>query len=174
MQTSPTFQLSDYQRAILNEMETSCWVLLNEQKSDSKVELKTAPPVASDNPISVSMPSSPVSKDSALAKLAALKQVTQELTSAKSTDKVILAITNELPNFSKDILLALELEAREQIPVTTEQVSDYVDYPLAWKQAESISLIENLLSTPALSKINNANSKKQLWHVLQVLIKNKK
>lgn len=170
MQQSSNVHLSDYQRAVLNEMGVSCWQKIDQQKisPESVVGISPQPKVEEQT---LKVASQKTSSENALARLAALKKPIAEVKTAQKIDSVLFALTNEHPLFLKDVLLAIGLEKIEQISISAEQIPDYSDYPLAWKQADEISVNEKILSTPTLSALQTPSNKKQLWKALQSLIK---
>lgn len=163
MENTSAFVLSDYQRAILHEMDISSWQLANVEqsleKSLEKAENQSLEVVATTTPASTS-------KDDALAKLKQLKQQTQTV---EVTDSVLVSFSpndTQLAIFT-DVLIALGLEAKPQKHISTDQLSHYSGYPLSWTQGEKVSLNDKQLITPALTELHHPNTKKQLWQQLQ-------
>ncbi|MFT7411697.1 MAG: DNA polymerase III psi subunit [Paraglaciecola sp.] len=158
MEITSHIVLSDYQRAILNEMGISLWHLFDEVPTNTKVEnsicevITVLPEVTS--------------KEDALSKLKQLKVQTQ---TTEPTDSILVTFTpseTKLQIFT-DVLIALGLEGKQQKHISTEQLSLYSDYPLTWTQAEKVSLIYKQLITPALSELQHPEIKKRLWQQLQ-------
>ena len=158
MENTSHLVLSDYQRAILNEMGISSWQLANEEQTQVALDNQT-------HEIAATSPDVKSTED-ALAKLKQLKVQTQ---TRESTDSVLLTF---LPSDTKfqiftDVLIALNLEARQQKHISREQLSQYSDYPLSWTQGEKVSLNDKQLTTPALAELHQPDTKKQLWQQLQ-------
>lgn len=177
MQESSKLHLTNYQLAVLTEMGVSSWQLLGQQQT---VEQKSMGLSSQNDNSQIEQPmkvaEQVVSKDTALARLAAMKTpiekpITVPAKTIQKTDNVLLAVNNELPLLMHDVLLALDLEHVEQVLIDATQVPDYAEYPLAWKQAEQVHVEGKVLSTPSLPALQNAQSKKQLWQAIQSLIK---
>ena len=148
--------LSHYQRAILNEMGISSWKLVDEEQTQTRVKCQSN--------LAAITSSEVTSKEDALSKLKQLKtQITE------TTDSVLITfpqIDTKLQIFS-DVLISLGLETKQQKYISTEQLTQYSDYPLSWVQGEKASLSHKQLITPALSELNYSDTKKQLWQQLQ-------
>ena len=159
MENTPQYVLSDYQRAILNEMGISSWKLVGNEATQSKVE---------DVLLAVATVTSKItSKETALAKLKQLKAQTSS--TIDISDLVLVTFLHkdtELKIFS-DVLLSIGLEAKQQKYIPTEQLGQYSDYALIWTQGEKVSLKNKQLITPALAQLQHCDSKKQLWQQLQ-------
>ncbi len=150
--------LSDYQRAILNEMGISSWQLADEEQTQAKAESQTVEAVATSSKV--------IPKEDALAKLKQLKVQTQ---TSKATDSVLVTFLqsdSKLQIFT-DVLIALGLEANQQKYISTDQLSLYSDYPLSWTQGEKVNLKHKQLITPTLAELQHSDNKKQLWQQLQ-------
>jgi DNA polymerase III psi subunit len=162
--------LSDYQRAILNEMGITSWQLVNEQQTQEKVDNKP-------HKILVTV-SEVTTTENALAKLKQLKTQTQTQTQKPEiTDSILVTLSTkdvQLQVFT-DVLIALRLETKSQKHISTEQLSCYSDYPLSWAQGEKVSFDDKKLTTPALSDLHHPDTKKLLWqrlHSASSLLKN--
>jgi DNA polymerase III psi subunit len=150
--------LSDYQRAILNEMGISSWQLASEEATQVKVV---------NQPLeNVNTSSDVISKTDALAKLKQLKLQTQRF---ESTDSILMTFSASDIQFQifTDILIALGLEAKSQKHISAEQLNHYSGYPLSWTQGEKVSMNSKQLITPALVELHHPETKKQLWQQLQ-------
>ncbi|MCF2946898.1 DNA polymerase III subunit psi [Paraglaciecola aquimarina] len=180
---TPKFNLSNYQRAMLTEMGISCWQLFEHKEA---VEL-TADLSETKQAIKLQEIKQRVSQDSALAKLAALKSSNTRTTGPNSntqvdvplvtkkqaTDQILLAMKHGSSVWLQDVLLAMGLYGAEQTSIEATQIVEYFDFALAWKQGEKIKLEGRVLTTPALSEMQSAKNKKQLWQVIQGFIKQK-
>jgi DNA polymerase III psi subunit len=158
MEITSNLVLSDYQRAILNEMGIASWQLVSEEATQVKFV---------NQPLeNVTISSDVISKTDALAKLKQLKQQTQKL---ESTDSILMTFSTgdtQLQIFT-DILIALGLEAKLQKHISIEQLNHYSGYPLSWTQGEKVSMNSKQLITPALAELHHPETKKQLWQQLQ-------
>jgi DNA polymerase III psi subunit len=161
MQNTPHLLLSDYQRAILDEMGISSWRMTDQDQTQVKIENPTFKPVVASTNVK--------SKEGALAKLKQLKAQTQ---TRETTDSVLVTFPqsdSKLQIFA-DILMALGLDAKQKKYVSTEQLDHYLNYPLSWSYGEKISFGDKLLITPALSELHHTAAKKQLWQQLQSIL----
>ncbi|PKH00743.1 DNA polymerase III subunit psi [Paraglaciecola sp. MB-3u-78] len=158
MENTSHLALSDYQYAILNEMGISSWQLTSEQQTQVKVD--------NQSPEVVTKSSDVTSKEDALAKLNQLKIQTQ---TSEATESVLLTFTLSDTKFQMftDVLIALDLDAKPQKHISTEQLSHYSGYPLSWTQGEKVSFNHKQLITPALTELHHSDTKKQLWQELQ-------
>ncbi|MFT5923245.1 MAG: DNA polymerase III psi subunit [Paraglaciecola sp.] len=158
MESTSNLVLSDYQRAILNEMGIALWQLASEDATQVKFV---------NQPLeNVSISSDVISKTDALAKLKQLKLQTQKF---ESTDSILMTFSTsdtQLQMFT-DILIALGLEAKSQKHISTEQLNHYSGYPLSWTLGEKVSMNSKQLITPALGELNHPEIKKQLWQQLK-------
>jgi DNA polymerase III psi subunit len=159
MEKSSYLALSDYQHAILNEMGISSWQLASEEKTQVKVDNQPPDVVTSSFEVT--------SKEDALAKLKQLKVQTQ---TSEAIDAVLVTFPPSVTNLQMftDVLIALDLEAKPQKYISTEQLSHYKAYPLSWTQGEKVSFNHKKLVTPALIDLLHCDTKKQLWLELQV------
>jgi DNA polymerase III psi subunit len=158
MQKTSPLLLSDYQRAILNEMGISSWKLKGEEQTQAKVETQPTETVATSSNV--------IPKEDALARL---KQLKVEPQKSEVTNSILVTFS---PNDIKfqiftDVLIALDLDAKQQKHISTNQLSHYSGYPLSWTQGEKVSLNHKQLITPALAELHHADTKKQLWQQLQ-------
>ena len=166
MENNSHLVLSDYQRAILNEMGITSWQLVNEQQTQEKVENKAHKVLVTVSEVT--------STENALAKLKQLKTQTQK---PEITDSILVTLSTkdvQLQVFT-DVLIALGLETKPQKYISTEQLSCYSDYPLSWAQGEKVSFDDRKLTTPALSDLHDPDTKKLLWqqlHSASSLLKN--
>jgi DNA polymerase III psi subunit len=158
MENTSHLVLSDYHRAILNEMGISSWQLVGEEQSQVKVENQSHKMVA--------IPSKVKSKEQALARLKQLKVQTQ---TSEVTDSVLVTFSKSDTNLQMftDVLIALGLENKQQKHISTNELNYYSSYPLYWTQGEKINLKHQQLITPALSELHHSDTKKQLWQQLQ-------
>jgi DNA polymerase III psi subunit len=150
--------LSDYQRAILNEMDISTWQLSSEEQIQAKADNQI------DDSVDASLEIDP--KVDALAKLKQLKVHTQ---SKKATDSVLVTISQaetKLQVFT-DVLIALGIEAEDFKLVAIDQLGHYIDFPFSWTHGEEVSFHNKQLITPALNELTHSDTKKQLWQLLQ-------
>jgi DNA polymerase III psi subunit len=159
MEKTTHIELSDYQRAILNEMGVSSWRLADGEPTTSKVENSNFEVVAPTSQASVS-------KEDALTKLKQLKVQTQ---ATEVTDSVLVTFSQNDTSLQifADVLIALGLEAKQQKHISSEQLNHFSGYPLSWTQGEKVSMRDNQLTTPSLVELNNSDTKKQLWQQLQ-------
>ncbi|WP_339726126.1 DNA polymerase III subunit psi [uncultured Paraglaciecola sp.] len=158
MENTSHLVLSDYQRAVLNEMGIVSWQLVNQKQNQPKVENQTSDPVVTSSDV--------VSRVDALEKLKQLKVQTQK---NETTDAVLVTCSQsdaQLQIFT-DVLIALGLEAKELKYVSTEQLSHYSDYPLSWVIGDNLGFQNKQLITPPLSELYQSATKKQLWLQLQ-------
>jgi DNA polymerase III psi subunit len=161
MENTSHLELSDYQRAILNEMGISAWKLFDEEHNQVKVESQ---------PINALSNASKVkSKVDALAKLKQLKVQTK---SVESTDSVLVTFPQSAEKLQifHDVLISLGLESRPLKYISEDQLSQYSGYPLYWTQGKTISLKPKQLITPALVELLHTATKKQLWQELQSVL----
>ena len=158
MENTSHLALSDYRRAILNEMGISSWRLASAEQTQVKVD-NQPPDVATTS-------SDVISKEDALAKLKQLKVQTQ---TSEATDSVLITFSPRDTKFQMftDVLIALDLEAKPQKHISTDQLSHYSGYPLGWTQGEKVSFHHKHLITPALIELDHSDTKKQLWQQLQ-------
>jgi DNA polymerase III psi subunit len=158
MENTSHLALSDYQRAILNEMGISSWLVSSEEQNQAKTDNQINDTVDSSSEI--------VPKVDALAKLKQLKVQTQ---TNKITDSVLVTCSQSDTrlNVFTDVLIALGLESKELKLVSIDQLSHYVDYPLSWTQGDEVSFQNKQLITPALVELTHSDTKKQLWQQLQ-------
>tara|TARA_R110002167_G_scaffold38504_3_gene120012 strand:- start:1189 stop:1689 length:501 start_codon:yes stop_codon:yes gene_type:complete len=157
MENTSHLVLSDYQRAILNEMGVSSWLLANEQQAQVEVEKQPLKAIAALSKVK--------SKEDALAKLQQLKVQTQ---TSEATESVLVTFSKsdtKLPMFT-DVLIALGLDAKQQKHISIDDLSHYSSYPLCWSQGEKVNLSDKQLITPTLSALNDPDTKKQLWRQL--------
>jgi DNA polymerase III psi subunit len=161
MENTSHLTLSDYQYAILNEMGISSWQLTSEEQTQVKIDNHVPEVVATSSDV--------ISKEDALAKLKQLKVQTQ---TSETTDSVLVMFSPEDTKFQifTDVLIALDLEAKPQKHISTEQLSHYLGYPLSWKQGEKVSFNHKQLITPALIELYHSDTKKQLWQELQSVL----
>jgi len=158
MENTSHIVLSDYQRAILNEMGISSWHLASEEHNHAKVDIvKNHTGEAS---------SEVVLKVDALEKLKQLKVQTQ---TNEITDSVLVSCSQSDSNLQifSDVLTALGLETKQIKHVSIDQLSQYSDYPLSWVIGDKVSLMNKQLITPTLVELNYSDTKKQLWLQLQ-------
>jgi len=158
MENTSHLVLTDYQRAILNEMGVSSWQLASEEQTQAKVDNKTIEAVATSSEV--------VSKVDALAKLKQLKVQTQ---TNEMTDAVLVTFSQSDAKFQifSDVLIALGLEADQHKHISTDQLNHYSGFPLSWTLGEKVSLHDKQLITPAISELHRSDTKKQLWLQLQ-------
>jgi DNA polymerase III psi subunit len=158
MENTSHLVLSDYQRAILNEMGITSWQLASEEATQAKVVNQPLENVTSSSDV--------ISKTDALAKLKQLKLQTQKI---ESTDSILMTFSASDIQFQifTDILIALGLEAKPQKHISTEQLNYYSGYPLSWTQGEKVSMNSKQLVTPGLAELHHPETKKQLWQQLQ-------
>lgn len=162
MENTSHLVLSDYQRAILNEMGISAWQLINEKNNQQHTQVKVE-----NQPIKAAVTLSKTkSKEDALAKLKQLKVQTQ---SVEATDSVLLTFSQSAAKLQifTDVLIALGLDSKPQKYISSDELSHYSAYPLSWTQGNTISLNNTQLITPALSELHHADTKKQLWQQLK-------
>ena len=154
MEITSHLVLSDYQRAILNEMGISSWQLVDEEQSGVKSESQIHEAVVT--------PSEVISKEDALAKLKQLKVQTQ---TSVTTDSVLVTLSSSDINFEifTDVLIALGLETKQQKHISTDQLSHFSGFPLSWTQGEKVSLNHKQLITPSLVDLHYPDIKKLLW-----------
>lgn len=165
MEITSHLVLSDYQRAILNEMGISSWQLVDEEQSGVKSESQIHEAVVT--------PSEVISKEDALAKLKQLKVQTQ---TTEATDSILVTFSpsdSKSPIFN-DILVALGLEDKQQRHISSEQLFHYSGYPLSWTQGKKVSFNHKQLITPALVDLHQSDTKKQLWQQLQSALSHEK
>jgi len=158
MENTSHIVLSDYQRAILNEMGISSWHLVDEEQTEAKNGSQIHDAVVT--------PSEVISKEDALAKLKQLKVQTQTV---EATDSVLVSLSPSDIKFQifTDVLIALGLDSKQQKYISTDQLSHYSGYPLSWTKGEKVSLNHKQLITPALAELLHPYTKKQLWQQLQ-------
>lgn len=158
MKNTSDLVLSDYQRAILNEMGISSWQLSDKQETQEKNVNQTLEALATSSEVS--------SKEDALAKLKQLKVLTK---TSEATDSVLVTLlkSDTRCQFFTDVLIALDLDAKPQKYISTDQLSHYSGYPLSWTQGKKVSLSNKQLTTPALDELHHSDIKKQLWQQLQ-------
>ena len=161
MENTSHLLLSDYQRAILDKMGVSSWKLAVEEQTQIKVENQTLETSATSSDV--------ISKEDALAKLKQLKVKTQTI---GSTDSVLVTFSPSDTKFQMftDVLIALDLEAKQPKHISTEQLGHFSGYALSWTQGEKISLNHKQLITPALAELHHSATKKQLWQQLQTAL----
>jgi DNA polymerase III psi subunit len=158
MENTSHLLLSDYQRAILNEMGISSWKLAAEEQTQIKAENQTLETIVTASGV--------MSKDDALAKLQQLKVQTQTIESKNSVLVTLLPNSTKLQIFT-DVLIALDLEAHPQKFISSQQLIQYSGYALSWSQGEKISFDNEQLITPDLTELYHSDTKKQLWQQLQ-------
>ena len=138
MQNTSHLVLSDYQRAILNEMGISSWQLANEERNQSQVDNQADNTVVAATEV--------VPKVDALAKLKQLKVQTQ----TKETTGSILVTCSQsdtkLQIFT-DVLTALGLEAKQLKHVSIDQLNHYSGYPLSWALGDKVRMQNKQLIT---------------------------
>jgi DNA polymerase III psi subunit len=158
MENTSHLILSDYQRAILNEMGISSWHLASEEQTRSKVDNHHHEVVTTSSEV--------ISKENALVRLKQLKAQTQ---TNDVTDSVLVSFSPSDTKFHifTDVLIAIGLESKPQKHISTDQLSLYSGYPLSWTQAQKVSMSRNQLMTPALAELQHPDIKKQLWQQLQ-------
>ena len=149
--------LSDYQRAILNEMGISSWQFVNEHQTPATVENQTVRAVTTSSKVT--------SKIDALDKLKQLKAQTQ---TTISTDSILVTLSPSDVHFRMftDVLIALDLETTQQKYISVAQLNQFSGYPLSWVQGEQVSFNHKQLTTPALAELHYPNIKKLLWQQL--------
>ncbi|MFQ3189762.1 MAG: DNA polymerase III psi subunit [Paraglaciecola sp.] len=150
--------LSDYQRAILNELGISSWQLASDDQTQTKVDNQPHDVVKTSTRA--------ISKDDALAKLKQLKAQTH---TSEVTDSVLVTFLpsdKKCPIFS-DVLIAIGLDVNPQKHISVDQLSHYSGYPFSWVQGQEVSMNRNQLITPALVELQHPDTKKQLWQQLQ-------
>jgi len=160
MESTSHLVLSDYQRAILNEMGISSWQFADEQHPQVKVENQPSKEVAT--------PSKVRSKEDALAKLKQLKVQTQ---TSEATESVLTTFSKndtELQLFT-DVLIAFGLDAKQLKHISTDELNHYSSYPLYWTQGEKINFSHKQFVTPAITELHHSDIKKQLWQQLRAL-----
>jgi DNA polymerase III psi subunit len=158
MENTSHLVLSDYQRAILNELGIFSWQLATEKQTRAKVDNQAHEVVRTSSEV--------ISKEDALDKLKQLKVQTQ---TSEVTDSVLVTFSSSDTKFSifTDVLIAIGLEAKPQKHISTGQLSHYSGYPLSWVQGQKVSMSRNQLMTPALAELQHPDIKKQLWQQLQ-------
>lgn len=158
MENTPHLLLSDYQRAILNEMGISSWRLANEVQTQVEVEDLSFKPVATSAKVK--------SKEGALAKLKQLKAQTQTRETTNSVLVTFPQSDTKLQIFT-DVLMALGLDTQQHTYISKDELEHYADYPLSWTYGEKVSFGDKQLITPTLSVLHEPTAKKQLWQQLQ-------
>jgi DNA polymerase III psi subunit len=158
MENTSHLVLSDYQRAILNELGIFSWQLATEEQTQAKVDNQAHEVVRTSSEV--------ISKEDALAKLKQLKVQTQ---TTEVTDSVLVTFSPTDTKFLifTDVLIAIGLEAKPQKHISTDQLNHYSGYPLSWAQGQKVSMNRNQLITPALGELQHPDTKKQLWQQLQ-------
>lgn len=161
METTSHLVLSEYQRAILNEMGITSWKLADTNLDHSQDDNQKNDVIESTTEV--------VSRSDALVKLKQLKAQTQKNQSTESTDCVLVTCSKSdtKRQIFADVLLALGLESKEIKYIATEQLSDFSDYPLSWNLAEKVSFENNQLITPTLTELCDSSTKKRLWMQIQ-------
>jgi DNA polymerase III psi subunit len=153
MNSQATFSLSDYQRATLTAMGITGW----RQHETSTAGAEHEPLSSPEN-----------------------KSTTEQIIEAPSVVPNPPALTRQsLPEhilfpehlaahpFFTDILTAMDLQEKPRRAIDVGDVGLYSDYLLAWHVADNIALHETTLTTPELSSLSAASTKKQLWQALQ-------
>ncbi|MDU0355572.1 hypothetical protein RS130_18210 [Paraglaciecola aquimarina] len=183
MQQTSKIKLSNYQKAILTEMDIQLWGLLKtktglDEKSDHEPITNHFVPdgTVSQNENTVD------SVKNALSRLAALKQsntaktelpreqavVAEPNNKVRKIDKLLLSFSaTEYSLFVQDILLAIGLEGKDKMFVKSTQLIEYSDYSLAWQIKDKIQLEGKFLSTPDLPILQDPLNKKLLWQIIQ-------
>ncbi|MEP1447740.1 MAG: DNA polymerase III subunit psi [Paraglaciecola sp.] len=161
MEITSHLVLSEYQRAILNEMGIMSWKFANTSPDQAQHANQKNDVIESSSGVT--------SRTDALVKLKQLKAQTQKNQSKESTDCILVACSKSdtKRQIFADVLLALGLETVEIKYVAAEQISDFSDYPLSWNVAEKVSFENNQLTTPTFKELNESSTKKRLWMQIQ-------
>lgn len=160
--------LSDYQRAILAELGVTHWQSRDPNGSATLKDQITASepdqqPMTSDKLETNTQVKSP--KDA----LVTLKQLKDKVLAVESTDNVLLALPERDISsvIVSDILMAMGFENKVQKRIAVQQLAEYKDYPLSWQQGAHLALNDNQLTTVSLEALQSAETKKQLWQLIQ-------
>ncbi|KXI27608.1 hypothetical protein AX660_18780 [Paraglaciecola hydrolytica] len=158
-----TNQLSDYQRAVLNELGISCW----KKQGDDNVAVSTTSEKEAKHQTSVlhTPRTETSSKEAALSKLQQLK--TQQ-SSVSYAGKVLCEFTPSVDysRLVKDVMTALELSDCPLVALTQAELAQAKDYALVWQFGDTVGLESKQLTTPQLSQFNDPALKKQLWRLI--------
>ncbi|MDO6695772.1 hypothetical protein Q4574_20915 [Aliiglaciecola sp. 3_MG-2023] len=163
--TEPTSKtLSKYQTAMLTHMGIVPWQLRSASQDATKLERQEATADA----ISQSASQLP----SQAQKQAGLERLRQKIESnSKTLNHAVLLCMPESSSsqFLTDVLLFADLTMTDCVFIETADPKDYVDFKLAWRIGEKISINGQVLTAPTPDKIISSRDKKQLWQMLHQL-----
>ncbi|WP_340680416.1 DNA polymerase III subunit psi [Paraglaciecola sp.] len=157
-----TQELSDYQRAVLNELGILCW---KKQANASESEQYEAVAKHHTSALHKPLPET-ASKESALNKLQQLKSPQPSVSYA---GKVLCTFTPsaEFSALMQDVMFALELSDYPLISLTKTELAQAKDYVLVWQCGDEVEISASQLTTPELNHLNNPSFKKSLWQLIQ-------
>lgn len=167
MQNNHSFQLSNYQTAVLTELGIIPWQIRSSNSesdvnSASKIQPDTNNSTKLNNPIQVLRET--VKSDSPTAVADGNKDVVESL---PEHIVIIFDDWNQSSQIAQDILSAMELDDKPfHIVESSEPKKQYADYALIWQQGDSIVLQNNVLTTPKLNLLEAPTTKRLLWQVL--------
>lgn len=168
MLNNSALQLTDYQRAILTEVGVTFWQFRDPSKTVDQAA-QFSGNQTDQQPINNQDLASKTQVKSPQDALLALQQLKEDVLTVESTDKVLLALSNqEIKSvIVNDVLMAMGLENKAYKNVSAEQLAQFKDYPLSWQQGEKLTLNDNQLSTGSLAELSRPEMKKQLWQLIQ-------
>ncbi|GAB2709737.1 hypothetical protein [Aliiglaciecola aliphaticivorans] len=163
--TEPTSKtLSKYQTAMLTHMGIVPWQLKSATQDATKLERQEATEAV--------IPTSESQLPSQAQKQAGLERLRQKIESKSKTlnHAVLLCMPENKSNqLLSDVLLFADLTMTDCVFIETADPQEYVDFKLAWRIGEKISLNGQVLTAPTPDKIVSSRDKKQLWQMLHQL-----
>lgn len=152
MNSKNTFSLSDYQLGMLTQMGISSWQL--QTQGDAKTAVSQQSP-----PIEKSLPEA----------ISQFKKTTTAHPEVKSIPGQLLLLMSPRQAEERlvaDILLAAHFPSTHSRILIKQDVGNYSGFDLAWQFGQTIEMSDNILTTPALDKMQQPDYKRQLWKIL--------
>lgn len=167
MQNNYSFQLSNYQSAVLTEMGIIPWQSRTLKadsgaNSCSKTQSDTDSSKKLSNPIQ-SLRDTVKSDNHA----AVVEKDNHVVVSLPEHIVIIFDDWNQSSRLAQDIISALALNDKPlHIVGASESKQQFSDYALIWQQGDRIALENNILTTPRLNLLQAPTKKRLLWQLL--------
>jgi DNA polymerase III psi subunit len=151
--------LSEYQKAILQELGISHWQLLAKDPATQHIK------GAATTMISV------VAEDKIAELAVAVEGLQSQANPATIIHKNAVLLTFEQgpnePQMMNDILQSLGLDSNQRQYISSNELTDMAGYAVVWAHSQSHSYDGRALTTVSWSELRISTNKKQLWSLLQ-------
>jgi len=176
-QNTSSYKLTDYQKAMLTHMGITPWVKKSASLADDVSSTGDAKPPQNNHATETKAASQGD-------KLAGLQKLKQQIAEPKSQPQpvqpqpiqtagqqpkdaaqaVVLCMHDALKqhHMVQDVLQCLGLE-QSNIITTEEPLATYRNFSFAWQFGNEVSFAKNVLMTPKLEQLTQAEIKKRLW-----------